>query len=243
MQRVLTSWYSQNLGKEMEIAVYGYYGPALLMFPSAAADYLEYERFGLIEAAGDAFESGKMKGFSINSINSESWLNDRMSGQDKAIRHQMYNRYITEEVVPFIAEQLKTENPEIYTTGVSLGAFHAANTFFRRPDLINGTIGMSGIYDLKSYSNGHFDENVYYNSPIDYLPNLEGPYLKQLRQREKIIFLSGKGDYEDPGASVEIASVLNDKGIHSKVELWDEKWTHDWPTWRAMLPSVIERHF
>jgi len=32
----------------MEIAVYGHYGYALLMFPTAAADYLEYERFQLI---------------------------------------------------------------------------------------------------------------------------------------------------------------------------------------------------
>lgn len=33
----------------MEIAVYGTYGFALLMLPTAAADYLEYERFQLLD--------------------------------------------------------------------------------------------------------------------------------------------------------------------------------------------------
>src|SRR3954468_24026221 len=102
MERILDSWHSPVLGKTMEIAVYGHYGPALLMFPSAAADYLEYERFHLIDAMRHHFTSGRMKGFSINSINSESWLNDEMHPRDKALRHQQYNKYITEEVVPFI---------------------------------------------------------------------------------------------------------------------------------------------
>ena len=45
MERNITSWYSQRLEKEMPIAVYGHYGFALLLVPTAAADYLEYERF------------------------------------------------------------------------------------------------------------------------------------------------------------------------------------------------------
>ena len=34
----------------MEVAVYGHFGFALLLIPTAAADYLEYERFLLIDA-------------------------------------------------------------------------------------------------------------------------------------------------------------------------------------------------
>ena len=46
----MTSWYSDRLQKEMPIAVYGHYGFALLLVPTAAADYLEYERFQLIDS-------------------------------------------------------------------------------------------------------------------------------------------------------------------------------------------------
>lgn len=228
----------------MEIAVYGHYGPALLMFPSAGADYLEYERFHLIEAIRHDFESGKVKGFSINSINNESWLNDSIDPRQKAIRHQAYNQYIVNEVVPFIRQQMGGDRPTIYTTGVSLGAFHAVNSLLRRPDLFDGVIAMSGVYDLKAYTKGYYDEDVYFNSPMDYMKNLgEGETLELLRQKEKIYLMSGKGEFEDPHASWELGQLLGSKGISNHVELWGEEWRHDWPTWRAMLPSALERWF
>ncbi len=227
----------------MEIAVYGHYGFALLMFPSAAADYLEYERFHLIDSIRPLVEEGRCKVFSINSINSESWLNNGMRPRDKAIRHQQYNRYITDEVVPYIDGMMGGHTMTI-TCGVSLGAFHAANSLFRRPDLFDGTIAMSGIYDLKAYSGGFYDEDVYFNSPMDYLPALadEG-ILGQLRSRRHIHFLTGSGPYEAPEATRAMGRLLDQKGIPHNVEVWGEEWRHDWPTWRAMLPSYISRKF
>ena len=41
MHRELHQWHSPSLNKPMEVAVYGTYGFALLLFPTAAADYLE----------------------------------------------------------------------------------------------------------------------------------------------------------------------------------------------------------
>ncbi len=227
----------------MEIVVYGHYGFALLMFPTAAADYLEYERFQLIDSIKPMIEQGKVKAFSINSINSESWLNSSMNPRDKAIRHQQYNRYIAEEVIPFIYTHSGGKLPVI-TTGASLGALHAANTLFRRPDLVDGTIAMSGVYDLKSYSKGYYDEDCYFNSPMDYLPNLDdGQTLEHLRSKQHIHFLSGQGSYESPAASLRISSVLQDKGIPHTVDLWGYDMSHDWPTWRAMLPYYLAEKF
>ncbi len=227
----------------MEIVVYGHYGFALLMFPTAAADYLEYERFHLVDSIRPVIEQGKLKAFSINSINSESWLNSSMNPRDKAIRHQQYNRYVADEVIPFIYTHSGGKVPLI-TTGASLGALHAANTLFRRPDLIDGTIAMSGVYDLKSYTKGYYDEDCYFNSPMDYLPNLDdGQTLAHLRSKEHIHFLSGQGSYESPAASLRISSVLQDKGIPHTVDLWGHDMAHDWPTWRAMLPYYLTEKF
>ncbi|HLP28673.1 MAG TPA: hypothetical protein VK147_08535 [Candidatus Didemnitutus sp.] len=243
MRRDITTWWSPNLNKNMEICAYGHYGTAILMFPSAAADYLEYERFYLIDSIAPFIESGKIKVYSINSINSESWLNDRMHGREKSIRHQQYNNYVVEEVVPFIFRDCDGQVP-IITSGVSLGALHAANSLFRRPDVFDGTIAMSGIYDLKEYSKGYFDEDCYFNSPMDYLPNLTDQYwLNLLRSKHHIHILSGSGSYEDPNASVEISRVLGSKGIPFDLDIWGNDYTHDWPTWRAMLPHVIGTQF
>ena len=49
MERRVTSWHSPALGMEMPLVAYGHTGYPLFMFPTAAADYLEYERFHLID--------------------------------------------------------------------------------------------------------------------------------------------------------------------------------------------------
>ena len=243
MQREIHSWHSPSLNKQMEIAVYGHYGIALLMFPTAAADYLEYERFYLIDAIKPFIESGKIKAFSINSINSESWLNEHVPPPYRAVRHQQYNQYIVDEVVPFIRNMTSRET-SIITTGASLGALHAANTLFRRPDVFDGTIAMSGSYDIKAYANGYYDDNCYFNSPVDYLPNLhdEG-ILAALRSKYHIYLLSGQGDYEAPERSVELSRILSSRFIPHHLDLWGHDVPHDWPTWRAMLPHVLSTRF
>src|SRR3954463_14715602 len=102
MERNLTSWYSPSLQQEMPVAVYGHYGFALLLIPTAAADYLEYERFQMLDALAPFIDSGKIKVFSIDSINKESWLNNEMVPEHKAIRQNDFNNYVYNEVVPFI---------------------------------------------------------------------------------------------------------------------------------------------
>lgn len=243
MHREIHTWWSPRLHKEMEVAVYGHYGFGLLMFPTAAADYLEYERFQLLDAIRPMLDAGKCKAFSINSINRESWLNDHMHPRDKAIRHQQFNGYIAEEVVPFIHTHCQSRVP-IITTGASLGAFHAANTLFRRPDLFAGTIAMSGAYDLKSYTKGYYDDDVYFNSPIDYLPNLHDEHvLGQLRAKQHIHIVSGQGNYENPDASRKLSAILHSKGIPHELDLWGYDIPHDWPTWRKMLPHYLATRF
>ena len=243
MNREIHQWHSPSLNKQMEIAVYGHYGFALLMFPTAAADYLEYERFQLIDAIAPYIDAGKLKAFSINSINNESWLNPHVPPPYRAIRHQQYNRYVVEEVVPFIRSKTSDET-EIITTGASLGALHAANTFFRRPDIFSGTIAMSGSYDIKSYSDGYYDDNCYFNSPVDYLANLSDEYLLgHLRSRHHIYILSGQGSYEAPERSVQLGRILEAKGIPHAIDLWGHDIAHDWPTWRMMLPHVLGSRF
>ena len=102
MQKQTTSWHSPSLNKEMPIACYGNYGFALLLIPTAAADYLEYERFQMLDTLAPFIDSGKMKVFSIDSINNESWLNNKMEPLHKAIRQNQFNEYVFNEVVPFI---------------------------------------------------------------------------------------------------------------------------------------------
>ncbi|MDP1578657.1 MAG: alpha/beta hydrolase-fold protein [Candidatus Didemnitutus sp.] len=243
MHREVHQWHSPRLDKNMEVAVYGHYGFALLMFPTAAADYLEYERFHVIASIAPFINAGKVKVFSINSINNESWLNDSMHPRYKAIRHQQFNSYVAEEVVPFIHAHCSGQ-VSIITAGASFGALHSANTLFRRPDLIDGCIAMSGSYDLKDYTNGYWDDDVYFNSPIDYLPRLTDPHLLDLlRAKKHIHFVSGQGAHEKPSSAVDIGNILTEKGVPHEIDLWGADVRHDWPWWRKMLPHYLETRF
>ncbi len=243
MKRELTSWFSPSLAKDMPIAAYGDYGFALLLVPTAAADYLEYERFQLLDTLAPYIDSGKLKVFSINSINNESWLNDNMLPEHKAIKHNQFNQYVSTEVIPFIKNKTSNETP-IIICGASFGALHSMNLFLKFPHIIDGVIAMSGVYDLSEYTKGYWDEQVYYNSPMHYLPNLSDDwYLQNIRNSHHIHILSGSGDYEDPDASRKFAGVLYNKGINYELDIWGQDMKHDWPTWRAMLPYYIESRF
>lgn len=243
MHRNLTGWYSPSLNKEMPIAVYGNYGFALLLVPTASADYLEYERFQLIDSLAPYINAGKIKVFSINSINNESWLNNHMDPRHKIIRHKQFNDYVYNEVVPFIKTNTSQETP-IIIAGASFGALHSMNLFLKRPDLLNGVIGMSGVYDLTEYTKGFYDEDVYFNSPQHFMPNLaDHGILEQIRKSSHIHIFTGSGDYEDPDGSKRFAKILYDKGIWYELDVWGAEWKHDWPTWCHMLPQYINSKF
>jgi esterase/lipase superfamily enzyme len=243
MQREINGWHSPSLNKHMEIATYGHYGFSLLLVPTAAADYLEYERFHLISALKDVISAGKVKVFSINSINRESWMNSDMHPPHKAIRHNQFNQYVFDEVIPFIKNISGADTPLIIC-GASFGALHSMNLFLKRPDLIDGVIAMSGCYNLGEYTKGYFDNEVYFNSPEQYLPNLNDEwYLNMIKKSDHIHILSGSGNYEAPEASKRFSQVLWDKGIWHDLDIWGLDMPHDWDTWRAMLPYVISSKF
>jgi esterase/lipase superfamily enzyme len=244
MQRIIDGWFSPRLYKSMEIVTYGHYGFPLLLFPTAAADFLEYERFYVIDVLKEFIEAGKVKVFSINSINRESWLNRSVHPKYMAIRQVEYNGYITEEVVPYIWNSCQGRIG-IITAGASLGAFHCANQLFRRPDLFDGMIAMSGSYDIRGYyKSDYYDENIYFNNPVDYLPQLTGDnYLSLLRQKQHIHIITGQGSYENPEASRRLSAILSNKGIPHELDTWGYDMPHDWPTWRAMIRYYVGSRF
>ena len=91
---------------------------------------------------------------------------------------------VTDEVLPLIRNENGAEARPI-TTGASLGAFLSANEYFKHPDLFRGVIAMSGSYDIRSYLDGYYDDNVFFNNPADYLPGLnDDHYLPILRQAD-----------------------------------------------------------
>jgi esterase/lipase superfamily enzyme len=224
----------------MPIVRYGSWGPALLLLPTAQADYLEYERFLLLRAIEPHILRGRLTVFSVDSINRHAWMNESVSPRDAARRQALYASYIEEEVVPHIRRTLGDPGARIAVAGASFGAFHAANQFFRRPDLFGTLLAMSGFYDISGYTEGLVNDDVYFNNPVAYLSNLgEGPTMDRLRGSQ-IHILTGQGSYERPDLSRKLSDVLRQKGIPHNLDLWGPDMPHDWPTWRLMMDHYVD---
>jgi esterase/lipase superfamily enzyme len=240
MDRRITSWHSPSLGMEMPIVGYGHAGFPLLMFPTAAADFLEYERFYLVDSIRHLIEAGRLRVYSINSVNRYALMNDNAPPWVKGELLSRYDRYVTDEVLPLIRHESGGQAPLV--SGASMGAYLSANTYFRHPDVVRGMIAMSGSYDVRAYFNGHHDDNVYYNNPVSYLPNLDDDYfLPLLRRADACVILTGQGDWEAPERSRQLSDILRAKGIPHTLDVWGPDVAHDWPWWRKMLPYWLER--
>jgi esterase/lipase superfamily enzyme len=226
---------------EMPIVAYGHAGCPLLMFPTAAADYLEYERFYMVDAIKDLIESGRVRAYSINSVNKYSLLNKESHPGWKVEMLTRYDRYVTDEVLPLIRNECGPDARPL-TTGASLGALLAVNTYFKHSDLFRGTIAMSGSYDIYNYLESYFDDNVYFNNPEMYLKNLNDDYhLPRLRHADSIIVTTGQGAYEAPDRSREFSALLHSKAIPHRLEVWGHDVNHDWVWWRKMLPYYLDQ--
>ena len=117
-------WFSNNLGQEMELKVYGHAGKPILVFPAMGGRFFEFEDFGMLDATWRFVEGGIVQFFTVDSIDNQSWANQNISPKDRALRHEDYDKYITQEVVPFVRERVGKQSLVI-TTGCSRGGYHA----------------------------------------------------------------------------------------------------------------------
>ena len=243
MQTEYHKWFSPCLGHDMELKIYGYYGKPVLVFPPQGGRFFDYEGFGMIDVISPFIESGQIKVFTVDSVDGQSWANWDAHPADRARRHQDYDRYIMEEVVPFIRKHCGDTAQKFLTTGVSMGAYHAANFFFRHPDIFDTVIALSGLYGLNHFIGDYIDDNVYFNAPLAYLPNLEDPWYLDLYRQSTIIICVGQGAWEDEMVrdTIALKQILEQQDIPHWVDIWGYDVDHDWPWWHKMLYYFLDR--
>ena len=235
-------WFSSNLGQDMQLKVYGYFGKPVIVFPAQGGRFYEYEDFKMIDAIHGFIEAGKIKVFTVDSIDNQSWANYSAHPADRGRRHEDYDRYITREVVLFVRQHCGDDSIRSIATGCSMGAYHSANFFFRHPDLFDTVISLSGLYHLRDFVGDYMDDNVYFNSPLAYLAGLSDPWYMEQYKRSQIIICVGKGAWEDAmlADTRAIKDILESKGIPCWIDIWGDDVNHDWPWWRKMMPCYLE---
>jgi esterase/lipase superfamily enzyme len=232
-------WWSARLGQDMELKLYGHAGKPVLVFPAAGGRFHEYEDFGMVGACSPFVEAGKILLVTVDSVDRQSWLNAQAHPADRARRHNDYDRYIVEEVAPFLRD--RGHRGRLLSTGCSMGGYHAANFFFRHPDLFDAMIALSGVYRLRRFIGDYMDDNVYFNTPLAYLPNLADPWYLGRYRNSRIVACAGQGAWEDEMLEDTLAlkRILDDKQIWCWVDIWGHDVNHDWPWWRRQMPYFL----
>jgi esterase/lipase superfamily enzyme len=233
MQREHHKWYSPNLSKEMELLIFGYAGRPVLAYPTSMGRYYQNEDFSLITTLSDRIDNGSLQIVCVDSVDEESWYDRKIPASKRAERHDQWERYLLNEVIPWFAERNPRATQDLNVTGASFGAYHAINFGFRHPDIVKRILAMSGAYSLQSIVRSEFDLGVYYNSPLDYVPNLNDDwYLSRMRQQDIILAV---GSEDICRASTEqLSEVLWSKGVPNNLDVWGGAW-HDWPWWKQMV--------
>lgn len=231
MNREYHQWYSPILNRNMELLVFGHAGARMIVFPTSQGRFFDYEDRGMIWALQDQIEQGNLQVYTVDSVDAESFYCSWAHPSGRIQRHIQYDQYITEEVLPFT--QTHNHDPFVIVHGCSFGAYHAINYGLRHPDLVGRTIGLSGKYDIRSMLDDYYDENVYFNNPVDYIPNEYDPARLQMLQRLDIIIAIGDQDphYQN---NRDLSNALWSKGIWHALRVWDG-WAHDWPYWQQMI--------
>jgi esterase/lipase superfamily enzyme len=236
-------WHSERLGRGLGIRVYGHWGAPILVFPTSGGDEWEYERQGMVEALAHHLDAGRVKLFCVGSVNGEGWLNEGAHPRHRSWVQAMYDGYIAEEVVPFIHGHCHSPGIAITTTGASFGAYHAANSLLKHPQLFRRCLALSGVYDLRRYMDGDYDDNFYFNNPVDYVPGLSDPSTLGELARDDIRLVTGTGPWEDPAPTYRLAGVLSARGIRHSLDDWGPEGGHDWPYWKRQMNEYVSRLF
>ena len=242
MRRQYHKWFSGNLGRDMEILVFGHAGAKVLIFPTREGRFYDYENWGLVDALRQSVDGGHIRLFCVDGVDSESLYCRSLPPPGRVERHRQYESYILREAIPFMLSENGV--PSLVAHGCSIGAYHAMNVALRHPSLFCKVVALSGRYDLtravgpfEDLFSGHYDQEVYFITPNHFLPNLDDPGLLDPIRRMDITLAVGE---QDPfhESNRKLSENLAGKGVRHRFDIWPGE-AHRARYWREMVQHYL----
>lgn len=233
MKEEYIKYYSPSLGKETEMLVFGESGVPVILFPTSMGRFYQNKDFKLVDTVADKLNQGKVMIYCPDSIDEESWYNKQIHPAERVKNHLMYDNFIFSEIIPKALSE--TNSNKVIFAGCSFGAYHATNFGFKYPKITSHILNMGGAFDIKMHMQGYYDDNVYFNNPPDFLPNLDSHEIYNI----DIVLGIGEKDFciDD---NIKLSEILKQKNIKHWLDIRKDK-DHDWPVWREMFPEYIHK--
>lgn len=235
--------YSQAMDRPMHLWCYGHWGEPFLVFPTAAGFAHEWHAQGMVAALSDLIDAGRLKLYCTETNVSEAWTRQDAPADWRIGRHQAFERYVLDELLPFVRADCRSEELRVATTGCSLGAMYAANFALKQPDLFHYALCLSGRYEATGFTGGYSNQEIYFNNPMAFVPNLDGEQLERVRHRTQLTLVCGQGPWEE-GCIEEthrLGDLLAAKSIPHEKDIWGLDVAHGWLWWRRQVRHHLTR--
>ena len=234
---------SQAMGRPMHLWSYGHWGEPLLVFPTAAGFAHEWEAQGMVAALADLIDAGRLKLYCTETNVAEAWTRQEAPADWRIGRHQAFERYVLEELLPFVRADCRSEEVRVATAGCSLGALYASNFALKYPQIFHYALCLSGRYEATGFTGGYSNQEIYFNNPMAFVPNLGGEQLERVRRGTSLTLVCGQGPWEE-GCIEEthrLGDLLAAKGIPHEKDIWGHDVAHDWNWWRRQVRHHLAR--
>lgn len=236
MKEDYVRWYTPHLERDLEMLVFGHAGVPVIAFPTSAGRYYQSKECRLIDSVAPFIDDGRIKIYCPDGIDEESWSNYWVPPAERVKAHLAWERAILDLIDRACAE---TGASKVAVAGCSFGGYHAANLAFRHPERVSFMISMGGAFDIRQLLHGYYDQDCYFNNPVDYLPGLDDPKLLDPIRSMGIVLSTGEWDICRE-ANLRLSGILDQKGIAHWLDVRPGA-VHDWPVWRETFPLYISK--
>lgn len=233
MKEEYFKWYSPHLHRDVQMLSFGHAGYPVVVFPTSRGSFHENKDMGLIESARWFIEQGLIRIFCPESNDADSFYNKNVHPHERIQNQVAFDKMICHEVVERI--RLNTAVAKVVMAGCSFGGFHAANFAFRHPGYVSHMFSMSGAFDIRSFMDGYQHDDIYYNSPLEYLPGLTD---FELWNMDIVLGTSNWDICFD--ANLKLDDCLNKKQVNHWLDIRQNR-LHDWDLWKEMFPHYLSR--
>lgn len=233
--------YSSRLNRNMEWKQYGENGQGVLVIPSQDQRFYEWEDQGMVDVLSPLIEQGQIHLICCDSIDAETWSLTNGNYKDRIELHESWLHYIIDELIPRV-----NNGKQLVVTGCSMGGYHAANFFFRRPDLFCSLLSLSGLFHADYFFPDFRDELILRNSPLHFLAEQHDPsFLLDAFRDKQIILCCGQGYYEEITcpSTLRLGELLQQKNIPAWVDIWGQDVHHDFHWWRKQAHYFFDHLF
>jgi len=242
VKRQYHKWFSDTLGRDMELLVFGHAGAKVLVFPAREGRFYDYENWGLVNALRHSIEGGNIRLFCVDGVDAESLYCRHVPPPSRVERHRQYESYILHEAIPFMLAENGV--PSLIVHGCSIGAYHAVNLALRHPSLFCKVVALSGRYDLtrafghfEDLFGGYYDQEIYFITPNHFLPNLnDHSFLGPLRRMEITLAVGEQDPFQESNRI--LSQALAGKGVPHQLAIWPGE-AHRARYWREMVTHYL----